>query len=230
MIHLAVLDMAGTTVTDKDFVAKAFQKAFRKHNLEVTEAEVNPLMGYPKPIAIQIVLENAGVEFEEELIHDIHDDFVAEMITFYEESPYVQPMPGAEDLFFYLQEKGVYVALNTGFSRDVAEVIINRFQWLDRGLIDDFIASDEVVQGRPHADMIITLKSRFGFGDDAIVMKVGDTTVDVQEGKAACCTYVIAVTTGAATKEDLQAFGPTHIISSLEEIPAIITQPIAANV
>ena len=224
MIDLAVFDMAGTTVTDKDFVAKAFQKAFWNQKVKISEAEVNPFMGYPKPIAIQMVLENAGVESDGDLVQKIHEDFVSGMIDFYEDSPYVQPMPDAEDLFFYLQEKGVCIVLNTGFSRDIAEVIVNRFQWTDRGLVDDFIGSDEVEQGRPFADMIKTLKGRNGFSEDAIVMKVGDTVVDILEGKAAGCKYVIAVTTGAASKEELAAYNPTHIIAALSEIPAILRQ------
>ena len=230
MIHLAVLDMAGTTVTDNSFVATAFQTAFRQHNLEVSDAEVNPLMGYPKPVAIRMVLENRGVKHEQGLVDSISDAFTRAMLDFYEDSPHVQPMPGAEDLFLYLQERGIYVALNTGFSREIAQVIIDRFQWLDRGLVDDFIASDEVEQGRPHADMIIALKERFSLGDESVVMKVGDTLVDIEEGKAARCKYVIAVTTGATPEEELAAYKPTHIISSLSQIPSVLKESIEANV
>ncbi len=105
-------------------------------------------------------------------------------------------------------------------------MIVARFQWIDRGLVDDFIASDEVQQGRPFADMIKTLKIRNGFSDDAVVMKVGDTVVDILEGKNAGCKYVIAVTTGAASKDELEAHNPTHIINRLSEIPAILGQEI----
>ncbi len=230
MIDFAVFDMAGTTVTDKDFVAKAFISAFAKQGSKVMETDVNPLMGYPKPIAVQMVLENAGIEFDEELVEDIHKNFVTEMIAFYEDSPYVQPMPGAEDLFFYLQERGVRIALNTGFSWNIAEIIVNRFQWLERGLVNDFIASDDVENGRPYPDMINLLKERNNIKPDALVMKVGDTVVDILEGKAAGCQYVIAVTTGAATKEELEVHSPTHIISSLAEIPAILRSSLQAHV
>lgn len=224
MVDFVVFDMAGTTVADKDYVAKAFQSAFSNQQIIISEAEINPLMGYPKPIAIQMVLENAGVEFDEDLVQDIHDDFVGQMMDFYETSPFVQPMPDAEDIFFQLQEKGIRIALNTGFSRDIAEVIIARFKWMERGLINDFIASDEVEQGRPFADMINTLKIRNGFSKDAEIMKVGDTIVDILEGKAAGCKYVVAVTTGATPREELEPYAPTHIISGLSEIPAILSE------
>lgn len=226
MIDFAIFDIAGTTVSDKDYVARAFQKAFYNSQLEVTEAEVNPLMGYPKPIAIQMVLERHGVDFDAELIDKIHRDFVDDMIDFYEFSPHVQAMPDAEDVFFYLKEHGVKIALNTGFSKRIADVILKRFQWVERGLVDDFICSDEVVKGRPYRYMIEELKRRNGISNDAVVMKVGDTVADILEGKNAECKYVIAVTTGAASREELEAHSPTHIISSLSEIPGILSQSV----
>lgn len=222
MIDLVVFDMAGTTVSDRDYVANAFQKAFQNHDLLVSEMEVNPLMGYPKPIAIQMVLGKQEIEFDEELVNKIHKDFVGEMIDFYEYSPFVKAMPDAEDIFFYFKERGVPIALNTGFSKNIAQTIIDRFQWKQRGLIDEFIASDEVEKGRPYADMIETLKKRVGVGEESIIMKVGDTVADILEGQNANCKYVVAVTTGATPKEVLNEYSPTHIISSLKEIPGIL--------
>lgn len=226
MIDFAVFDIAGTTVADKDFVADAFQKAFYNSGFEVTEAEVNPLMGYSKPAAIQMVLERKEIKFNDALIDKIHHDFVDDMMDFYQFSPYVKAMPDTEDVFFYLKEHGVKIALNTGFSKDIAEIIVERFQWMERGLVDDFICSDEVQKGRPFRYMIDQLKRRNAIAEDAMVMKVGDTIADILEGKNAGCQYVIAVTTGAATRDELLEHSPTHIISSLSEIPKILSQSI----
>lgn len=228
MIDFIVFDMAGTTVTDKNYVGKAFLQAFARHDIAVEEKEINPIMGYPKPTAIQMVLERRGIDFDEELVSSIHQNFVHEMLDFYEHSPVVQPMPDAEDLFFYLKEKGIKIALNTGFSRDIAEIIIERFQWLDRGLIDDFIASDEVEQGRPYPYMIELLKQRNGIGEEERIMKVGDTIVDILEGRAAQCFCVVSVTTGSATAEELKEHNPDFIINSLAELPVLLNREILA--
>jgi phosphonatase-like hydrolase len=223
-VKLAVFDMAGTTVRDNNDVAKAFQKAFSIIELPISLEEINPLMGYHKPTAIQMILEKKGIEFDVEMVDAIHENFVNEMLDFYEYDPEVKAMEGAEDLFFFLKEKGVLIALNTGFSRDIASAIVDRFQWLERGLVDDFIGSDEVPDGRPFPYMIAELKDRLGITEDDSVMKVGDTAVDIEEGKNAGCDYVIAVTTGAFSREDLQKWEPTHIIDSLSEIPAILNE------
>lgn len=223
-IKLAVFDIAGTTVQDKNDVAKAFQKAFSTTDLPVTIEEINPLMGYHKPTAIQMLLEKKGVAFDSDLVEEIHGNFVNEMLDFYEYDSEVKAMEGAEELFFFLKERGVRIALNTGFSREIASAIIARFQWLERGLIDDFIGSDEVPEGRPFPYMIAELKNRLGISEEDSVMKVGDTVVDIQEGKNAGCNYIIAVTTGAATAEELLEWQPTHVVGHLSQIPVLINE------
>ena len=222
-IRLAVFDIAGTTVADDHAVANAFRNAFESYGYgDISEEDVKPLMGYKKPIAIRMVLDKMEVEEDIELEEDIHDEFVSEMMDYYEYSPDVKPMPEAENVFLLLKEKGIKVALNTGFSKDIADVILRRLQWKDRGLIDDYIASDEVEAGRPQPFMIQTLMQRAGITDANEVIKIGDTEVDVNEGRNAGCGLVIAVTTGAFTKEQLQEYNPDHIIDDLSQLPALI--------
>lgn len=220
-VKLVVFDMAGTTVIDKNFVAQAFQKAFEKEGIDIAITEINPLMGYEKRTAIQMMLEKRGIDFDEEMVDDIHNDFIGQMVDFYECSPEVKPAPGAEELFQHLRQNSVYVTLNTGFPKAIADAIVNRFRWLERGLVDDYIASDEVEKGRPYSYMIDRLMYRSGIDDPLHVAKVGDTAVDIEEGKNAGCIYVIGVTTGAYKVDQLKPLGPTHIVNSLSEIESV---------
>lgn len=225
-VKLVVFDMAGTTVTDKNFVAIAFQNAFKKQDVLLRIEEINPLMGYEKKLAIQMMLEKHGVDpdsyRDEDIIQTIYNDFIEEMIDFYEYSPEVKPAPGAEEVFQHLKEKSITVMLNTGFPKDIATVIMNRFQWVEKGLVDDFIASDEVKKGRPYPFMIEQLMYRAGVDDPMLVAKVGDTAVDIEEGKNVGCSYNIAITTGAYKTAELEYSHPTHIVNSLLEIPSIL--------
>lgn len=223
-IGLMVLDMAGTTVSDNQDVARAFQKSFEMNGIYITQESVQPLMGYHKPQAIRMALTAAGRNAEQRLIDEIYLDFQEEMLDFYRYDPAVKPMDGAEDLFQWLKEEGIRVGLNTGFSHNIAAAIVHRFQWLERGLVDYFVGSDEVEKGRPHPYMIQELMKRSGIDDPLQVGKVGDTSVDVEEGKMAGCRYVIAVSTGAFSEEDLETTNPTHLISHLSQVPAIIMQ------
>lgn len=221
-LNLAVFDLAGTTVMDDNYVLTAFQNAFKNNKLSVSDEEINSLMGYHKPTAIQILLEKKEFQSDREFINKIHHNFENEMLDFYEYSPQVKPMPDAEDIFFFLKDKGTKVAVNTGFSKVVAATILSRFKWLDRGLVDDYIASDEVKEGRPFPDMINTLKERLRIGDKDKVMKVGDTVVDIQEAQNAGCDYIVAVTTGATLRKELEKYRPTYIVDCLSEIPALL--------
>jgi len=220
--RLAVFDMAGTTVADDNAVGIAFQQAFRNNGYEITLEDINPLMGYHKPLAIQMVLEKLGEEFDEETITVIHDDFVDEMIDYYQYDPAVKPLPSVEDVFLELKEKGISVALNTGFPHEIAETILKRFQWKERGLVDDYIASDEVEKGRPHSFMIRELMNRAGVDDPATVLKIGDTEADINEGRNTNCGLVVAVTTGAFTRAQLETHHPDHILDNLSELPKLI--------
>lgn len=221
-IQLAVFDIAGTTIEDNNNVADAFQKAFAMNDIQVEKNVVGPLMGYHKPQAIQMVLEQSGHSFDAGFIEDIHDDFESEMTEFYAHSPLVRAMDGAEDIFRWLKGKGVRVALNTGFSAAVADVIVSRFGWEDKGLVDEFIGSDEVEKGRPFPYMIKELMRRCKITDPLQVAKIGDTPVDVEEGLMAGCGMVIAVTTGAGSNEELVRMNPTHIIHNLSQLRGII--------
>ncbi len=221
-VKLAVFDIAGTTLADDNAVATAFCKAFEVYGYTIPEEDVKPLMGYKKPVAIQIMLEKLGAETNEKLVDEIHREFETEMMDHYEYSPDVKAMPGAENVMLYLKEKGIKIALNTGFSRVIADTILSRLQWIERGLVDDYIASDEVDEGRPQPYMIQTLMQRAGINDPKEVIKIGDTEVDVNEGINADCAMVVAVTTGAFTREQLEPYTPDHIIDNLSELPALI--------
>jgi phosphoglycolate phosphatase-like HAD superfamily hydrolase len=79
-----------------------------------------------------------------------------------------------------------------------------------------------VEQGRPAPDMIRALMTACGVRDAARVIKVGDTEVDIREGRAAGCGLVAAVTTGAYTRAELLVHQPDAVLDSLHELPALL--------
>src|ERR1700761_7329819 len=146
-IKLVVFDIAGTTIQDEIGVMAAFRSTLKNHGYEVSMEEVAPVMGYKKIEAIKILLENNQADkakITPELIDTIHNDFVTHMVNFYQNAPEIEVFPHAEDTFRKLHENGIKIGLNTGFTRAIADTIINRLQWQEKGLIDYLIASDEV--------------------------------------------------------------------------------------
>ncbi|MFD0793082.1 HAD-IA family hydrolase [Mucilaginibacter litoreus] len=226
-VKLVVFDMAGTTVEDKNEVTKTFKAALASYGYDVPADIINPLMGYEKRSAIEQMLrlhEPDESKITAQLISNIHHEFVNQMIAYYEQATDLTALPHAEQVMQTLHEKGIKIGLNTGFSKAIAESIITKLKWREKGLFDFLVCSDEVEAGRPDPHMINRMMAEAGITDAREVAKVGDTEVDVREGHNAGCKYVIAVTTGAFTRAALQPYNPTHIIDDLDDVTAIVTQ------
>jgi phosphonatase-like hydrolase len=226
MIELVVFDMAGTTVYDGDAVNASFCATLAAWGIEADAAAVNTVMGLPKPEAIRILLEHfgrpRGVIPSVETINAIHQDFTSRMRNYYATDPAVREVPGAAAAFAALRRAGIRVALNTGFFRPIAEVLLTRLGWRAPAVIDADVTSDEVPHGRPHPDMIRQLMKRLGIQDPRRVAKVGDTKADLEEGTNAGCSLVVGVTTGSFSREQLQACPHTHILESVAEVLALL--------
>ena len=226
-VKLVVFDIAGTTVKDDHNVSKAFKAALEKYNYDVPLEMINPLMGYEKNLAITQMLnlhEEDRSKITTGLVNEIHREFVKQMIHFYQSEPGIEPLPNVEETFAALHQAGIKVGVNTGFSKDIADTVINRLQWREKGLIDYLVGSDEVELGRPHPYMIQKMMQEDGITDPLEVVKVGDTEVDIREGLGAGCKYVIGVTTGIFTREELEKYHPTHIIDNISDVITIINQ------
>lgn len=222
-IELVVFDLAGTTVHDNQDVHRVLQKSLKQFDIDISLAEANQVMGIPKPVAIRQLLElKKADDISEKFIDSIHKHFVSVMVNFYMTDPEVKEKEGASDLFRQLREMGLKVIVDTGFDRPITNSILQRLGWLEEKLIDGSVCSDEVENGRPHADMIFKAMQLAGVDDVQKVAKVGDTASDMQEGTNAGCSLVIGITSGAFTREALLLEPHTHLIDSLDALPDIL--------
>lgn len=224
-IELVVFDMAGTTVADNGNVNDSFRNAFASEGILVNAADINKVMGYRKMEAVKTILAQYAPYLAgsmDETIHRIHDRFTEEMVSFYSNNMDLKPLPFAEELFQLLQYKEIKVALNTGFTRVITDAILTQLGWNKNPFINRVICSDEVPEGRPHAFMIESIMTQLGISAVTKVAKVGDTEVDVLEGRNAGCGLVVSVTSGSYTREELVNYSPDYIIDSLQEFPALI--------
>lgn len=223
-IQLVVFDMAGTTVRDKGNVGEAFIAAFKSNGIDIPYEEVKKVMGWRKIDAVKLLLEKfqPAEKNNEALINKIHDAFIHNMIRHYEEDTTLSPLPYVEETFAELKGRGVKIALNTGFPRSIADTILRKLNWTAGKNIDAVIASDEVPEGRPHPYMIRSIMQQLQVTDSHAVAKVGDTEVDVQEGRRAGCGLVVGVTTGAYSRGQLEQYKPDKIIDSLAELTSLI--------
>jgi phosphonatase-like hydrolase len=222
-IELMVFDMAGTTVSEGGAVYQCLRDTLEANGLEIAADSLNEVKGIDKYEALRILIERS--DMREELLPGldaIHEDFVERMIEFYRSAPSVGEMPGASETFRRLRRAGVKVALNTGFSRDIAQTLIDRLGWERDELIDASVTSDEVARGRPHPDMIRLLMSKLGVTDPRRVAKVGDTPADLLEGRNSGCGLVVGVTGGSSARAQLERYSHDHLIDSIAELPELL--------
>ena len=125
--------------------------------------------------------------------------------------------------FDWLHQNGCMVALDTGFSRPIANAILKRLNWVG-GAIDFTVTSDEVNRGRPMPDMIFEAMKRFSIESPQHVGKIGDTPNDLIQGHAAGCKWIIGVTEGSHIREQLSAYPHTHLINNVGKLPQVFLE------
>jgi len=218
--QLAVFDVAGTTVLDGDAVAECLL-AVVDERVAVSMTDVLEVMGMPKPVAIRQLLSRPGADQGdlETAVHDAHEKFRTAMIDRYRDGPIV-PAEGTEHVFAALRRAGIRVALDTGFSRDILQTILDRLGWSST-VIDFSVASDEVAHGRPRPDLIYRAMAMADVSDAARVAKIGDTPSDIEEGLAARCGCVVGVTYGTHTREQLSRPGVQTIDRLADLLPLL---------
>lgn len=217
---LAVFDVAGTVVLDGDAVVVSMQAAMARQGIDVAQTDVVSVMGLPKPVAIATLLSARGLPSDDgrvALERAIHEDFRADIKARYRAGDGIRPADGAPTVFEALRQAGIRVALDTGFTRDVLDALLERLGWRESHTFDVSLASDEVVRGRPFPDLIHHAMRRLQVTDPARVAKVGDTPADLEEGRAARCGLVVGVTYGTHTAAQLAA-ADVHLVNSLPEL------------
>lgn len=221
-----VFDMAGTTVQDKGHaVSQCLVDALKDYNVEVSLDRARATMGKPKPVALAELAEAmTGETPGAEAVSKLFERFRQRMINYYETADQVGAMPGAEDVFTALHNMGCKVTLDTGFSQQVVEAILKRLNWTVGDTIDAYVASDEVENGRPAADLIHEAMRRVGTASTDQVAKVGDAAADLGEGHSAGCPLNIGVLSGAFTREQLAQHPHTHLVDDLTAVPDIVRQ------
>jgi len=223
VLDLVVFDIAGTIIQDSGQVINAFATAFREHVIRVTEAEIRTLHGASKREVFKRYIERQfGPEDPENTprIDRAYADFRTILETTYTTKG-VQAIPGVESTFRWLRDRGIKIALNSGFYRKVTEIILRAVGWHD-GQVDPVICGDEVPRGRPAPYMIFRAMEATGAADVRRVMVVGDTPLDLMAGANAGVRGVVGVLSVSHGIEGLGRVEQTQIISSGAELPGLL--------
>jgi len=221
MIDLVALDMAGTTIDDHGSVYVALRRAVEETGATVAPEDLQHWMGTDKVEAITALMRLGGVEAPQKAVAVAFGRFRTLLDEFYLESPPVA-LPGVEDALATLRDRGVRIALTTGFDDSVATPLLQSLGWkVGAGeLLDAVVTASHVRAGRPAPYLIHHAMELTGVDDVRRVLAAGDTIVDLQ---AACNAGAIAVgvTTGALSRADLERHPHDYVLDGVVEIPEL---------
>ena len=218
-IQLVMFDLAGTTVDDRkagaSLVVSALVRAFASAGIQISPEAIHPHRGREKIAAIRSILEANQLVGPADQIHEF---FLAELSG---QLALLEEIAGAADVFRHLKERGIRVAVGSGFPTDIVDRIIAQLGWNDAGLIDYAGSAQRVGAGRPDPAMIRHAMRCLGVSDPKSVLKVGDTRADIEEGRNAGA-WTVGVLTGSQSRDDLADAGADFILPSIREVPGLL--------
>lgn len=234
-IQLVIFDMAGTTIKDQHEVEKCFKVASEFTGLKVSDERILALQGYSKKYVFQLLwTEMLGENHPElkEMIEVSYDYFCHVLETYYQETD-ILPTEGCLEMFDFLKEQKIRIALTTGFYRKVVNIILGKLGWLQGlnenylsisgdSVIDLSIASDEVAKGRPEPQMIEKVMNILKVSDPQHVINIGDTPSDLKSGIRAGVLMSLGVTNGTHSRQQLSIHRNDGLLNNVLELKDII--------
>ena len=211
-MRMIVCDMAGTIVNENGLVYKTLLNTLKKIGVK---DDIKSWYGLEKKRVIETMVDKYGPYGDKtELKKTVYLDFQNNLYDAYfgKDAKLSLIHPNIPAFLNELREKNMIVALNTGYNRDFQKKMIDHFNM--ENYIDDYISSEDVPFGRPEPFMIHKLMKRNNIGFPKDVIKVGDTKIDMLEGKSAGCGMIVGVLSGADSKKELEKYS-THIIDNI---------------
>ena len=241
-LPLVIFDMAGTTVTDHHEVERCFAEAAAQTGLLVTAERILAMQGLAKRYVFETLWK--------EQLGEMHTDVQPQVDSSYAafrgilENHYLTngatPTKGCLETFAYLRERGIAIALTTGFYRVVTDIILDKLGWLSAlngqriggpgSVIQASVASDEVERGRPYPHMIERAMLLLNINNPKAVINIGDTPSDLLSGRAAGVALNLGVTNGTHTADQLEDYPHDYLLGSLAELPGVVSELVSRPV
>ncbi|MDR0504903.1 MAG: HAD hydrolase-like protein [Bifidobacteriaceae bacterium] len=219
MIEIAVLDLAGTTICDNGLVMAAFASALQSVGCDTNQPEGQAALEYASQTmgSSKISVFTAIFEHDVQRANQANSAFEQAYAARLE---LAQPIAGAAQTIELLRQRGIKVALTTGFSPQTRQALLAAVGW--QSLADLCLSPADAGRGRPLPDLALTALLRLGGNSVNGLLVAGDTAADMQCGRNAGAGAVVGVLTGAHNAAQLVSAGASHIVDSIAELPELV--------
>lgn len=210
--RLVSLDIAGTTFDDGSTVYDTLSSVVSNAaGTEVPQELLGQWTGTSKLQSIHGLLAALHSDADPAMVYR---DFTVRLDRLYRKHPPL-PFAGVTELFERLRERGVKVALQTGYARPITNLLLEAAGWRVGHELDAVVTSDEVPASRPAPFMIFRTMEQTGIDDVRDVLVAGDTPNDLGAGTRAGAKFVVGVLSGAHGVDDLGRVTHTHILPNV---------------
>jgi phosphonatase-like hydrolase len=216
-LKLIVFDLIGTTIQDNQEVPEAFSEALSQHNIRITADQLRQARGASKREALRKLVPSGP--HQSQIAESVYASFRERLIRRFEKQSPIS-IARAEEIFEWFRKQNVSVALNTGFDREITDLILASCGWTN-GVVDGVVCVEDVSQGRPAPFLIFHAMELTRISSVENVANVGDTAIDLLAGFNAGVRWNIGVLSGAHTHAILEEAPHTHLLSSIAELPSI---------
>ena len=155
--------------------------------------------------------ERYGTSWTEEDVERLYEKF--EGILYQMVAEYSVPIPGVVDTVQQLRKQGLKIGSTTGYTSQMMKQVLPKAREL--GYEADCVVTPDVTgASRPTPFMLYECMRRLNVYPPSAVVKVGDTVVDIQEGKNAGA-WSIGILTGSnllgLTQAEYEAMAPDEL-------------------
>lgn len=247
-----VFDWAGTVVDYGSMAPiSALVHAFAKMGIEVTMEQARADMGREKRDHIRAMMAEPklrtdwaakfGAEPTEKDLDEFYENFLPGQKDVIPN--HVDPIPGIVETLEELRGMGLRFGTSTGYNREITEYMAGLVE--PKGVrFDTVICAGDVHAGRPAPWMCFLNAQRLNIYPMSAMVKVGDTPVDMEEGRNAGMWTIAPLVGGnevglaradfeALGEEDrdrlmadararLEAAGAHYVVTSVRDVPATI--------
>ncbi len=221
VIDLVALDMAGTTIDDHGSVYVALRRAVEETGATVSDPDLQQWMGTDKVEAIGALMRLGGGNPTGDSVDAAFGRFRAILAQSYRDEPPVA-LAGVEDALQTLRDRGIRIALTTGFDDGVAVPLLESLGWKTGAdeLLDAVVTTSDVSAGRPAPYLIHHAMELTRVTDVRRVLAAGDTIVDLEAARNAG-VIAVGVASGALSRDELERHPHDHVLESVAELPGL---------
>ncbi|MCU0425052.1 MAG: HAD family hydrolase [Candidatus Kapabacteria bacterium] len=206
-------DLDGTLADNLAAMYQIYANFLAEFSLQATKEEFDSLNGPSLREIVSILKKKYALEPSEEELYRMYEDKLADGYK-----TLIPPMPHAQEILQFCHTHGAVLALVTSAPQPLATSFLQRVQWMK--YFSAFVFGNEVKQSKPNPEIYRLALEKVGSPKQHLVA-VEDSPSGVKAASAAGL-YTIALAQHY-TPEVLRAAGAEQTISSLQELPALLT-------